>query len=235
MRELEMRFYSRDEIGAVLGIPPKKDQFARDVKKRLTDDGYSFEWLDRKGVIITGQTLSPERRLKRILVERIGLDTQVDAIDYAKFLTAFSMIDGFASMPQESRLAILCDYCGKDISESTLRRWIGKLVESGNAAKFKKGALWHTSNDNGRKIRRQVAPDSDEYRAYCAARTEILKSLEEQGLSVKERWGTMIRQLYDEMGTYYYCPEICLNALGDDAEEIALLVQEIMEARKANE
>lgn len=141
MRELEMRFYSRDEIGAELGISPKKDQFARDVKKRLANSGYTFEWLDRKGVIIIGQTLTPEMRLKKLLVDRIGLDTQVDAVDYAKFLTAFSVIDGFASMPQESRLAILCEYCGKDISESTLRRWISKLVESGNAAKFKKGAL----------------------------------------------------------------------------------------------
>lgn len=233
MQELELRFYSRDEIGAALGIPPKKDQFARDVKKRLADNGYSFEWVDRKGVIITGRSDAPEARLKALLVNRIGLDTQVDAVDFALFITAFSAIDDFNSMPWEERVFAITDYCGKYISQSTLQRWAEKLVESGNAAKFRKGALWHTARDaNGDKHRRRVDPDSDEYRAYCDARTGTLKRLEEQGVSVKERWGAMIRKLYDELGSYYYCPETCLNALGEDAEEIALLVQEIIEKRK---
>lgn len=41
--ELENRFYTRAEISEATGIPTDANQFARDVKRQLENEGYSYE------------------------------------------------------------------------------------------------------------------------------------------------------------------------------------------------
>ena len=38
----------------------------------------------------------------------------------------------------------------------------------------------------------------------------------------------MLSCLYDRYGCYYWCPEITLNAIGDDMPEILRLMEEIL-------
>ena len=42
----------------------------------------------------------------------------------------------------------------------------------------------------------------------------------------------MVYNLMPDYGVYYYCPSSILNALGDQAEEIARLVAQVMAERQ---
>ena len=59
----------------------------------------------------------------------------------------------------------------------------------------------------------------------------IKKADEESNAPPEERkkaYGKMISCLYDRYGCYYWCPEITLNAIGDDMPEILRLLDEIL-------
>ena len=236
MIELENRFYSRAEISEATGIPANASQFARDVKKRLEDEGYSYEWKPRRGVQILSHTVTPLMELKKLLVERLGLSAQVDALDFAQFLVALTTVPGFASMPYETKEIVISEICGHNIDDGTLRNWTSKLYGSENAHREKKGALWHTYNDeHGIKRQEPADPNSEEYKTYCDWRTSTLEAIkkadEECNASPEERrkaYGKMISCLYDRYGCYYWCPEITLNAIGDDMPEILRLLDEIL-------
>ena len=67
-------------------------------------------------------------------------------------------------------------------------------------------------------------PDGEDYKAYCAARTQTLEAIREQ----KNAFGRMIKRLYGKFGYYYWCPAIELNGMGEDIDEILRLVKEIL-------
>ena len=227
MIELENRFYSRAEISEVTGIPANVSQFARDVKKKLADEGYTYEWKPRRGVQIRSRTITPLMELKKLLVERLGLSTQVDALDFAQFLVALTTVPGFASMPYETKEKVISDICGHDIDDGTLRNWTSKLYGTENAYREKKGALWHTYKDEfGVKRQEPADPNGEEYKAYCDARTQTLEAIKKE--KQNNAYGIMIACLYDQYGCYYWCPEITLNAIGDDMPEIIRLVDKIV-------
>ena len=228
MKELENRFYSRAEISEATGIPANASQFARDVKKKLTDEGYAYEWINRRGVQILSRVVTPQMELKKLLVERLGLSSQIDALDFAQFLVAIMTVPGFASMPYETKEVIISGICGHDIDDGTLRNWTSKLYGSENAYREKKGALWHTYKDEfGVKRQEPADPNSEEYKAYCDARTQTLEAIKKEE-DPRKAYGIMIACLYDRYGCYYWCPEITLNAIGDDMPEIIRLVEEIV-------
>jgi len=233
MEQLELKTYTREEIAAITGRKINSRQFARDVKHDLAAFGYKYEWINRVGVQITSLPEGNEARFKNLLVERLGIDSQVNPIDFACFISALSTYKGFDSMPYRKREEVMNEICGHDISESTLRNWARKLFASKNAERFRKGALWKTYRDE-HKIKRQVKVeiDSDEYKHFCEVRSDTLETLDKMGVPANQRWGMMICELYKEYGHFYYCPEICLNALGDDVEEICELVTAIMEERQ---
>ena len=225
MIELENRFYSRAEISEATGIPANASQFARDVKKMLTDEGYAYKWINRRGVQILSHTVTPLMELKKLLVERLGLSTQVDALDFAQFLVAIMTEPDFASMPYKTKETVISGICGHDIDDGTLRHWMSRLYGSGNAHREKWGALWHTYKDEyGVKRQERADPDGEAYKAYCDARTQTLEAIGDR----KNAYGIMIGCLYSQYGCYYWCPEITLNAIGKDMPEIIRLVEEIL-------
>lgn len=236
MNELEMRFYSLAEISEITGIPADANQFARDVKRKLKNEGYACEWLKRRGVNIISRTITPQMELKKLLMERFGRDTQGDVIGFAWFVLALTTVSGFASMPYQTKEKVITELCGYNIDDGTLRHWAGKLYKSGNANRTKKGALWHTYLDeNGVKRQEPADPDGEAYKEYCDLRTTVLDCIRKTDEKInatpevrKRAYGRMLRQLYSQYGCYYWCPEIVLNALGDDIEEIIRLVDAIM-------
>lgn len=88
MENLEYRFYSLDEISEIVGIPKGANQFARDTKRRLTAEGYDYTWRNRVGVEILSRTVTPEMKLKKILMERLGMNNQVKPVDFAYYILA---------------------------------------------------------------------------------------------------------------------------------------------------
>lgn len=229
---LELRFYSREEIAEITGRKLERKQFARDIKTDLENWGYDYQFLPRRGVRIIGRPTESEFRLKEILVNKLNLDGQVNAFHFAYFISALSTYPNFAAMPYRKREAVMNELIGQDVCESTMRRWAAKLYQSNNAERFQHGALWKTYVDEtGCKRQVLVEADSDEYKQFCAVRSATLEELDKQGVPANERWGAMIQKLYKKWGHFYYSPEICLNAFGNEAEEITILVADIMEAR----
>lgn len=236
MNELEIRFYSLSEISEITGIPANASQFARDVKRMLKNEGYTCEWLKKRGVNIIGRTITPQMELKKLLMERFGMNTQADVVGFAWFIIALTTVTGFASMPYLQKEKVITEKCGYNIDDGTLRHWAGKLYKSGNANRTKKGALWHTYLDEDGVKRQETAnPDGEAYKKYCDLRTTVLDGIRKTDEKTnatpevrKGAYGRMLRQLYSEYGCYYWCPEIVLNALGDDTEEIIRLVDGIV-------
>lgn len=232
--ELELRFYSLDEIAAALGRDKSASQFARDTKAHLKREGYTYEWFNRKGVQIISREVPPQMKLKKLLIERLGLDTQVDALDFSRYIVALFMIDGFASMPYDTKERVLFEIVGKDISNTTLRRWAGRLYETENAYRSKRGSLWKTVTDEyGMKRQSRVPDGSKEYREYCDALTAAIHAFEKADAKAEKPhkikpFGRAIRSLYSQYGRYYWCPETVVNALGDDVDEIINLVFQIV-------
>lgn len=234
--ELENRFYTRAEISEATGIPVDADQFSRNVKRRLKNEGYAYEWKKRRGVQILSRTITPQMELKKLLVERLGMNPQVNALDFAQFILAIISEPGFSSMPYDTKESVISKICGHDIDDATLRNWAKKLYQTNNAHQEKKSALWHTfKDDNGIKRQEPADPDGEDYKAYCAARSSSMKAIEEADEKAnaspeirKMAYGRMITSLYGELGYYYWCPAIELNGMGEDIDEILRLVKEIL-------
>ena len=71
--------------------------------------------------MITSRPESAEARLKEILIRFLKLDVQISAYDFSCFLTAFSDIKGFDSMPWEKREEALANEYGVKVCAKTLR------------------------------------------------------------------------------------------------------------------
>ena len=239
MKKLEFRFYSLDEITAATGKTERGDNFKRDTERLLARKGYSYEWHRGRGVTILSRDTSAQRRLKKLLVTRLGMHPDINPLHFAYFIMALSWIEGFDSAPWATKLRLLNEYFGLCTCESTLHRWAAKLYQSGNATRFAKGSLWKTITDDvGMQRQIPIDPESAEYKEFCDIRSATLKGIQEENEIAKAKgqeplykkpFGEMIKRLYRDFGHYYYCPALVLNALGDDIEEITRLVHEIVE------
>lgn len=227
MEQLEIRIYTRQEISAITGHDINSEHFARDVMNKLDHWGYSYEWIMRQGVRITRKPESAEERLTEWIRRNTDISIRTNAYEFACFISAFSVIDGFSSMPWEERTKVFKQYCGKEVSQTTLQRWMSKLVRGGEVKRFSEGRLWRTFEDeNGEKQREPIKQDDKRYIEYCAQRSEALEELGKR-MPQCQAWGEIFHQLYPEFGTYYCCPEFCLTAYDGEIEELVELVQEI--------
>lgn len=228
MLQLENRFYTLDEI-AELTQTNRHVKLKRDACRKLKAWGYEYEWLDRRGVTITAYHPTPEMKLRKLLVNRLGFDTNVKPLDFANFIVALSRIPGFDAMPWLSRSDAMYNYTGKYVAASTLRGWKDKLIATGNLMKGSKDALWHTYTENGIKRQEWLPMNDARYKEYCARRFEILEALKNSDLPQKQHWGTMEKMLYGEYGKYYFCSKLMLNAFGKDVDEMYDLIEQITE------
>ena len=195
MDKLEFRFYSLDEIAAATGKTERDDNFKRDTERLLARKGYSYEWHKGRGVTILSRDTSAQRRLKKLLVKHLGMHPDTDPLHFAYFIMALSWIEGFESAPWPEKPAMLYQLFGINPSESTLKRWAAKLYESGNATRFRKGALWKTITDNvGMKRRIPVDPESAEYKEFCDIRSAAIQGVLEENEQAKELLATVMEE-----------------------------------------
>ena len=233
MESLEMRFYPRDELAAIAGLDAKGHNFSAQMKRTLTLWGYEYEFKPRHGFTITKVPTTPEKRLIEILRRDIGIDTQVDPLQFSCFMSAFIMIPDFFSMPWSERETMLREYFDVTITDRTMMNWRNKLGQSGYLYGGQaERNLWHTFVQEGKKIREKVDPESPEYKQYCALRSGILAGYTELGMPVHAVWGDMVHQLYKEHGVYYYCKSIEFNGVKlYDLEVIYDLTLEILRGK----
>lgn len=237
MAMLEKRFYPRQEIAEIVGIADLHDKhFAEKVKRYLNNRGYGYDY-SRNGVTISRMPQTAEEQLVFLMRDELKLNKQRDAYLFSCFIHAFSVIGSFESMPWASRTAFFNQHYQSNVQQVTLQRWMRFLIESGNAVRFKKGALWRTVKDEyGDKVQVRVDPNTDEYREYCGKRSALLVDFDKADKQTRSKmWETMVHRLYHEYGAYYYCPAFVLNALGEQAEEISRLVAQVMAEHQEGE
>ena len=240
MKQLELRSYPRAEIAEILSVNIKdSSHFKRNVENKLSKWGYGFHYTTA-AVEILSKPETAEERLSEILYRGYGIDIQVSAQQFACFLTAFTDIEGFCSMPWEERANEYFRRYGFSVHPKTLRNWCSKLVTRGVVSIGGASTMWITIFKNGKKIRRPVEECDEETKLkYYARRRELYKanyrSFLDSGSSTAEAksqaWNRTYNELWDEFRfCFYYCKNTALSAFSYndiDVFEIYELAQEI--------
>lgn len=220
MDALELRFYTREEIGALTGNTDLRDHhFKEKVLRVLDNQGYTYRWEPRKGVTILSHDQSALQRFRLLLTKHFGFDGQVDAYQYACYLAAYQEVPNFFSMPGEERVKAYAEYSGVAVAQSTMDGWRNRLADKGLMVRSRYGLTWKTQYDGCCMPQREVVDTSlPEYKEYNSKFAEMLS----------DGWG------YGEAKTYLYkkygyylnrAPEWMPTAWGDDlsSKEVAEL------------
>ena len=237
MKQLELRSYPRAEIAEVLSVNLQDSRhFKRNVEDKLSKWGYGYHY-ETPAVQILSRPETPEERLAEILYRGFGIDIQTRAVPFACFISAFTDIEGFSSMPWGERETAYREYYGFAPDERTLRNWCSRLINCGIIAKVGYSTLWKTFYSGGQKCRVPVEEEeTDRLREYYERRRELAATnyAEElaAGLGPKEAkqkaWKNAYRTLWAEYGCcYYYCKYFTLTAFS--TEEVKADVQEVYE------
>lgn len=182
---------------------------------------------------ITSVPASPEKQFAEILLRVCGIDVQTTdnyLFQFACFLSAFTDIDGFESMPWEERANCLRQYYGAMITDRTLRNWCSKLIKTNAIAKVSGVSYWKTEYENGVKLRTRAI--KEDVAAYYDRRREIVQ--QETGKNVlagmpvaeakKKAWKDVHAILWAEYHCcYYYCKSFLLSAFTDEGISFELL------------
>lgn len=242
MQQLEKRLYAREELAEILDLNVKSSHFARDVKNKLANWGYDFEY-NRKGATITRAPETAQERLAEIIIRVFDIDIQVDVYAFACFINLFSCYPEFSTMPWDERVKDLKTVYDVDIAASTLKKWYAKLNKLNLVTKDKTDkTYWKTSFVNGEK-RREIVDGNEklglEMTEYLETRKELLNEYISSALAsgkkdykkiTAEAWENAQKVLWSTYHCCYYsCGRISLNIIGECAQEIFELVNEISE------
>lgn len=247
MQQLELRKYPRAEIAAVLSVNLKdSNHFAERVKDKLDKWGYGYDY-NRRAVTIISKPETPAARLKEIVIRSFGMDIQVNAVQFACFLAAFTDIEGFATMPWEERAIVYYKRYGVWVDDRTMRGWCSQLIKRKIIAVCGESVAWKTTIVNNKKYRERLIPgEPNDMWDYYDRRSEIFAEEYELALmgtrfrgeppaaARKEAWGETYKRLWQEFECcYYYCKCFTLSAFseeyGADLQEMYELAQEIAE------
>ena len=229
MKQLELRSYPRAEIAEILSVNLSDSKhFKRNVENKLSRWGYSFDYTTQ-AVTILRKPETAKERLAEIVYRCFGMDIQVDALQFACFIAAFTDIEGFDQMPWEERSARYLKQYGVWVDARTLRNWCRRLIGLKIIDRSGKRISWKTTIEKGRKTRRPTEEvDQEEIRAYFQRRATIYDVLYQEALSkgdlprvAKENaWADTYKALWAEFHCcYYYCKCFTLNALSEDYQQ----------------
>lgn len=247
MENLELRYYSRQELAEILGIDSKSKHFARDVKTTLDKWGYKYDKYSCKGLRIIEKPEGAEARLNEIFNRALNIDIRTEIYAMACFLMMIGCYEEFQSMPWATRSEELYKEFGVRVDERTLRNWANKLIR--RELIFKSGydkTAWISYKINGETYREMITGNDDleaDMRKYYKKRTEYRNEYRQREILENNRddyekinsesWSYAMCKLWEEFHCcYYYCGSYYLNALGEYALEIYELVEEISEKRK---
>ena len=210
---MEKRFYSKKELAEITGAHLEDAKhFPRNVKDALKKWGYSYEWVRGFGAIITHVPTEAEECLREILIRQFHVDIQVDMYAFSCFVTAFSDIAGFDSMPWAEREKEYFNYSGIFVEQKTLSNWSRNLFEHGILMKGEAGSYWRTDiYKDGSKSRTLVT--KEEAQEYLNRRSELIAQ-NLRGLRMvinmtpkeknKQAWSAAYKTLWKEYNCCYY-------------------------------
>lgn len=177
MEQLELKTYTKQELGIILGIPVDA-HFARRIKTLLNNCGYKYTY--GKTITITYQPTTAIERFQEFVLRGLELDIRFNVYGFACFLDALITDIDFTAMPWAERVKVLKEDYEVEIDERTLRRWYTKLVDKNLVSKSPESAgFWMTIIADGETHRHKVEQDDEEWKAYWTRFYELVKSGEE--------------------------------------------------------
>ena len=246
MQQLELREYTRAEIAEVLSLNLKDSKhFKRNGENTLSKWGYTYKWEERENPTILSKPETPAARLAEIVIRSFGMDIQVNAVQFACFLAAFTDIEGFATMPWAERAIAYYKQYGECVDDRTMRNWCRQLIERNIIAEYGEKVAWKTTIVNFKKVRERLVPgEPNEIWDYYERRREIYAEEyknalisaafrgEPPAVAKKEAWSETYKRLWKEYECcYYYCKCFTLSAFSEasqqDLWEVYELSQEI--------
>ena len=240
MDQLELRVYPRNEIAEILSVNiHDSNNFARNVRDKLKKWGYGFDYT-RSAVTILPKPETPAERLKEVLYRGLEINIQIDAVQFACFVAAFSDIEGFNTMPWPEKANQYNAYYGFCVCDKTLQNWYNHLKDLGISTVLKGSVAWRTWKVKGINHRAPVSKEEKETMdQFIQRRRELLakyrKECVEAGMlpkDVNNRAGEKAYvDLWEEFGCcYYWCKNLTLSAFsskGIDVHEVYELISEI--------
>lgn len=246
MEQLKMGKYTRQEMADILNLDVKDSRhFKRNVENKLDKWGYGVV-VNRKDIEITKIPTTAEEKLAEIFIRGFDLDIQTDVYGMACFIVMLMDYEDFQSMPWDVRAEELQKEFAVCIASSTLKKWNAKLINKELVAKCNYDkTYWITFYVDGKKERMMVTGDEDleaQMRKYYARRKSLVEEYKDNAYTAgredfteinKEAWSFAFKKLWEEFNCCYYkCGSFYLNAIGEYAQEIYELVEEISYRRK---
>lgn len=229
MKQLELRFYSRQEIAETTGRSINSSHFARDVKSDLTKWGYDYTY-NRNGVLINKAPETAKEKLVELMLRRFDLDVQVDVKAFGCFFFLLLTDKSFDCMPWAERAKTIWDTFQISICEKTLRNWTAALIKGEHIYKSTDDRIyWRTAKLNGLSIRESIDAETDaDYISYKERQHQLFEEFSNSNRAKGDIWKDVYSSLWSEFGCCYYaCPRFILNGISDEIDEIEKLVTEI--------
>ena len=177
MEQLELRTYTKQELGIILDIPVDT-HFARKVKTLLDNWGYKYKY--GKTVEIIYKPTTAIERFQEFVLRGLELDIRFNVYGFACFLDALITDIDFTAMPWAERVKVLKEDYKVEIDERTLKRWYTKLVDKNLVSKSPESVgFWMTIIADGETHRHKIEQDDEEWKAYWTRFYELVKSGEE--------------------------------------------------------
>lgn len=176
MEQLELKTYTKQELGMLLGIPVDA-HFARRIKSLLDKCGYKYTY--GKTIEITYKPTTATERLTEFVARYLNIDAY-NIYGFACFLDALITDIDFTAMPWAERIKVLKKDYEAEIPERTLQYWYTKLVDKNLVSKSPESVgFWMTIRADGETFRHKIEQEDEEWKAYWTRFYELVKSGEE--------------------------------------------------------
>lgn len=240
---LEKKLYTRQEMAALTGIPLENENFKRSVETWLTTYGYTYELTSPRGgdFRITGTPQTAEQRLHTLMIDEMGLDRQTQPREFAYYIYFLMTYPNAEIMPIVEQIELIHKLYGRSFGISTLYTWQEKLQAAGVVDKLPEKHYWKTCAEQierngevcrtGRKYRVYIEDkrEDPDYSRYWARLNEIFK--ENEARTGYRCWDKSLNQIWNEMGMIIYsCPTRLINIIGDHAQEVCDLAEQVVAA-----
>ena len=233
-QSLDCRINTRQEMEVITGIPQSSHNFKRSVEKWLETYGYTYEMTQQRGgdFRITGRAETAEERLHTLMIDEMGFDRQTQPAEFAYyiyFLMTYPNAEWMPLVEQRERINALF---GRSFGDSTIQTWQSKLQAAGVVDVDASKNYWKTLRKDGSRVYiedRQTDPD---YSRYWKRLNEIMS--ENEARTGYRCWRQSYNQMWNEMGMIIYsCPARLINIIGDHAQEVCDLAEQVVEADMA--
>lgn len=205
---IEKKTYANKELAPLIGVNPESAKLKRDITNQLTamgfEDGEDFSFPKRGYITILWIPQTPEERIP-YLCKLMGIDTRVDAFNFATFVYCLLEEEDFQYRPWEEKSVWLKDCCGIEVSERTLRSWTSKLMKTDTLIKDTDSYTWWTTTTiDGTKIREELDDDDQSIEAYRDFNKEFFNREDVKKMDKKTRGSCWFSEMWSTFGCKFY-------------------------------